>query len=166
MADAANATDEDVEEGGKKKLPLLMIVAPAAVVLLLVLGAGAYFLFFSAEPEPELDANGEEVVEAPETFFYALPDLTVNLTTADGRPAYLKMKISLEVLDRSVFDEIEPNIPKIMDTFQVYMRELRSTDLEGSGGLYRMKEELLRRINIAIFPAKVRAVLFQEILVQ
>lgn len=166
MADVADAADQgEGEEGGKKKLPI-MIIIPAAVVVLLLIGAGVFFFLFTGDEEPLVDESGEAVVEAPETFFYELPDLTVNLTTQDGRPAYLKMKISLEVTDRAVFSDIEPNIPKIMDTFQVYLRELRSTDLEGSGGLYRMKEELLRRINIAIFPSKIRAVLFQEILVQ
>ena len=45
-------------------------------------------------------------------------------------------------------------------------RELRKSDLEGSAGIYRLKEELRRRINVAIFPAQVDAILFKELLVQ
>lgn len=168
MANAADAADDTTDEVEVKKKPLLMkLLIPIVALVVIAAAAGGYFFFVAGgESEPTVGPDGQEIVEAPETYFYDLPDLTVNLTTADGRPAYLKMKIALEVTDRSIFNEIEPNIPKVMDTFQVYLRELRSTDLQGSGGLYRMKEELLRRINIAIFPAKVHAVLFQEILVQ
>jgi flagellar FliL protein len=53
-----------------------------------------------------------------------------------------------------------------MDAFQTYLRELRPSDLDGSAGLYRLKEELTRRVNAAISPNRVSAVLFKEIVVQ
>ena len=54
----------------------------------------------------------------------------------------------------------------MVDAFQVYLRELRKSDLEGSAGIYRLKEELRRRVNLAIYPAKIDSILFKEILVQ
>ena len=169
MANAADVADDvDGAEGedGAKKSPLKKFLIPIVAVVVLLLAGGAYFLFF-AGGQPQVNEDGEPIEAAePPSIYYNLPDLTVNLTTADGRPAYLKLRISLEIADRSVINDIEPQLPRVLDTFQVYLRELRSSDLEGSGGLYRMKEELLRRINIAIYPAKVRRVLFQEILVQ
>ena len=63
-------------------------------------------------------------------------------------------------------DQIQPYLPRILDAFQVNLRELRPADLEGSSGLFRLKEELLRRINTAVYPARVEGVLFKEILVQ
>jgi flagellar FliL protein len=57
-------------------------------------------------------------------------------------------------------------MPRIMDAFQTYLRELRPSDLEGSAGLYRLKEELTRRVNASIAPARINAVLFKEIVVQ
>jgi flagellar protein FliL len=62
--------------------------------------------------------------------------------------------------------ELQPMMPRVLDTFQVFMRELRPQDLEGSAGLYRLKEELTRRVNVAVFPARVEAVLFKELMVQ
>jgi len=46
------------------------------------------------------------------------------------------------------------------------MRELRPGDLNGSVGLFRLKEELTRRVNLAIAPGQVNAVLFKEIVIQ
>jgi flagellar FliL protein len=61
---------------------------------------------------------------------------------------------------------VEPYLPRILDAFQVYLREMRTSDLQGSAGVYRLKEDLQRRINAAIYPATVTNVLFKEILIQ
>ena len=57
-------------------------------------------------------------------------------------------------------------LPRIVDNFQVYLRELRLDDLRGSAGVYRLREELLARVNTAVRPAKIKDVLFKEMLVQ
>ena len=62
--------------------------------------------------------------------------------------------------------QIQPMMPRVMDTFQTYLRELRPSDLDGSAGLYRLKEELTRRVNATITPNRVNALLFKEIVVQ
>ena len=78
----------------------------------------------------------------------------------------LKVKVVLELPDQALSAQIEPLMPRIMDTFQTYLRELRPTDLDGSAGLYRLKEELTRRVNAAVAPNRITAVLFKEIIVQ
>jgi len=96
-----------------------------------------------------------------------LPEVLVNLSnTGSDRTQYLKVKVVLELPDALLMQQIQPVMPRITDTFQTYLRELRPTDLDGSAGLYRLKEELTRRVNIAIAPGKVNAVLFKEIVVQ
>jgi flagellar FliL protein len=57
-------------------------------------------------------------------------------------------------------------MPRIIDNFQVYLRELRLDDLRGSAGIYRLREELLMRVNTAAQPVHVKDVLFREMLVQ
>jgi flagellar FliL protein len=99
--------------------------------------------------------------------FIDLPEVLVNLSnTGSERTQYLKVKIVLELSDQLLAQQITPVMPRVMDTFQTYLRELRPTDLDGSAGLYRLKEELTRRVNVAIAPNKVNAVLFKEIIVQ
>ena len=100
--------------------------------------------------------------------FLDLPDVLVNLSSGGGneRTQYLKVKVVLELPDQELSAQIQPVMPRIMDTFQTYLRELRPTDLDGSAGLYRLKEELTRRVNAAIAPNHINAVLFKEIVVQ
>jgi flagellar FliL protein len=159
--------EAEVEGGGdaaapaKKKLPIMLIAMVAAAVVLLGGGAAAYFFVFAA-PKPAADHAG-----APETFTFNLPPMTVNLNNDDGSaPAFMKLTIALEVASEEVMTEIQPRMAKVVDAFQVYLRELRKSDLDGSAGIYRLKEELRRRVNIAIFPAQIESILFKEILVQ
>lgn len=164
-ADAAEAGGQEEAAGGSKKK--LVIFGLIGLVLLLAGGgAGAYFLgFFDAATPAAPQAAGEAAPERRPVVFYDLPEMTVNLST-DGRATYLKVRIALEVADKAAVQQIEPFLPRILDAFQVYLRELRPADLEGSSGLFRLKEELLRRINTAVYPARVEGVLFKEILVQ
>lgn len=146
----------------RKGPPIMLIAIAAAVVVLLGGGAGAYFMFFAgAKPAEE---HVEEV--HAEGFIFNLPPMTVNLNSNGGPAQFMKLTVALEVANEEVMTEIQPRIAKVIDAFQVYLRELRASDLEGSAGIYLLKEELRRRINLAIFPAQVDSVLFKEILVQ
>ena len=99
-------------------------------------------------------------------FFFEVPDLIVNLNTSGRKSTFLKIKIALELEGSQDVDRINDVLPRIVDNFQVYLRELRVDDLNGSAGMYRLREELLRRVNLAARPVKVRDVLFKEMLVQ
>ena len=161
--------DEDDESsdkpGGKKKLIII------AVVLLLAIGgiAAAYFTGL-LQPIIELitgeEATEEEKVDKENAVFFPLEELIVNLNAGGRNSTFLKIRVSLELADGGDISRIESVMPRIMDNFQVYLRELRIEDLKGSAGMYRLREELLTRVNAAAAPAKIQDVLFKEILVQ
>jgi flagellar protein FliL len=158
------AADVEIEDGAvaKKGKGRLIIIVAAAIVVLLA-GAGLY-LFLSAGKGA--DAAATEAAAAPQSFIFNLPPMTVNLNNEAEGEAFMKLTVALEVANEEMMTEIQPSMAKVVDAFQVYLRELRKSDLEGSAGIYRLKEELLRRVNIAIYPAKVESILFKEILVQ
>jgi flagellar FliL protein len=163
----AMADNDDKEDGAeaaaapKKSRKKLIIMAAAA---LLVGGGGAtWFFFFRAHGE-EVHAEAA-VPKAP--IFVDVPEVLVNLVGAPGeRIQYLKMKVVLEVKEEKQVEAIKPTMPRVSDIFQTYMRELRASDLNGSAGLFRLKEELTRRVNLAVAPSQVNAVLFKEIVIQ
>jgi flagellar protein FliL len=129
-----------------------------------ILGGGGGWFFF-------MRGHGEEVhAEAPPPkppSFVEVPDMMVNLVGAPGeRVQYLRVKIVLEVKEEKQVEAIKPNLPRVTDLFQTYLRELRPSDINGSAGLFRLKEELTKRVNNAVAPQVVSAVLFKEIVVQ
>ena len=141
----------------------LIIMAAAAVLVLGGGGGGAWFFFLGKKPQDEKPAP----VAVKPPAFLDMPDVLVNLSSnSNGRAHYLKAKIVLEVADQKIADEIKPVLPRVLDAFQTYLREMRSSDLEGSAGLYRLRDELTRRVNLAVAPSKINAVLFKEIVVQ
>lgn len=146
--------------GGRKKLIVISIVSA-----LLAAGAGGGYYFWQRSKAAEVD---KAVQLKKKAFFFDLPEITVNLAGAPGqeRPAYLRLKLALEVEDQKIIAEIQPLMPRVLDNFQIFLRELRPTDLEGSAGLYRLKEELVRRVNASIYPARIEAILFKDVLVQ
>lgn len=98
--------------------------------------------------------------------FLEIPPMIVNLTSADGNPRYLRLTVQLELVDPSQAGEVQAVMPRVIDQFQTYLRELRVKDLRGSAGIYRLQMELLWRVNQAAAPVEIKDVLFQEILIQ
>ena len=170
---AAEAEIEDGAAPAKKGIPKLFIIIGAAAIVVVLGGAGLFF-FLSSSSAPAADAEhgaaatGEhgETVHAPESFIFNLPPMVVNLNNEGSDAAFLKLTVALEVANQDMMTAIQPSMAKVMDAFQVYLRELRRSDLEGSAGIYRLKEELLRRVNVSIYPSRVESILFKEILVQ
>lgn len=187
--------EEGAAEGeapAKKKPPIVLIAAAAAV---LVLGGGGATAFLLMKPKPAAQgedghekpkkkekkaekgghgggeggaaAAGAPVIrEGPDgVVFYTLPDIVVNMQAADGRSTFLKLKLTFELPDEETADHLTPNLPRLQDMFQTFLRELRPEDLNGSQGSYQLRAELLRRVNLVAAPSKVNAVLIEEMLI-
>jgi flagellar FliL protein len=176
MAKAKAATAEEIEEaeapegegeqqpkkGLFAKLPLKWMLIGLGALLVLGGGGGAAWYMLAPKPEPKV-----AVPAAKPAVFVDLPEVLVNLSSVGSdRTQYLKVKVVLELPDQQMVQQIQPVMPRVMDAFQTYLRELRAGDLDGSAGLYRLKEELTRRVNASIAPSRVNAVLFKEIVVQ
>ncbi|WP_431301957.1 flagellar basal body-associated FliL family protein [Sediminicoccus sp. BL-A-41-H5] len=147
--------------GSKKKLLLL------AVPLLLVgAGAGVWFsgiLSPAPPPPPAAEAEPQPVNRQP--VFVNMPDITANLN-APGRRAFIRVKSQVEVAGPADAAALQAAMPRLVDLFTTYLREVRPEELRGSAGTHRLREELIARANIAAAPARVTDVLFTEILVQ
>jgi flagellar FliL protein len=158
QADGAAEVTEVVAPRGKLKLII------AAVAVLAIVGGGATWFFFLRHHGEDMHA---EMPPPKPPSYVEVPDMLVNLVNTPGeRVQYLKVKLVLEVKEEKQAEAIKPTLPRVIDIFQTYLRELRSSDLTGSAGLYRLKEELTRRVNTAVSPNQVSAVLFKEVVVQ
>ena len=176
------------EAPAKKKLPLkMLIIGGVAALVVLGGGGGAAFVFLKPKPDEAHAEKGKEkkkekkkeekggkegekgaavVREGPDgVVFYTMPDVVVNMQTADGRPTFLKLKLTLELPDEGAVEELDPAMPRLQDMFQTFLRELRPEDLSGSQGSYQLRMEILRRVNLVIAPSRANAVLIEEMLI-
>jgi len=183
------------EAPAKKKPPMLIIAIAGGVLLLAGVGGGAFLLLKpkseaaagehgkekKKEKKEEKGGHGEKkegeggaaaggpapvIKEGPDgVVFYTLPDIVVNMQTADGKSTFLKLKLTFELPDEETAEALTPNLPRLQDMFQTFLRELRPEDLNGSQGTFQLRVELLRRVNLVAAPAKVNAVLIEEMLI-
>jgi flagellar FliL protein len=147
---------------------ILMIAAPALVLVLAGGGAGAYFFLIKPHgADNNKAAKAQEIpLTPPQVAFSDVPDILVNIQSNDGTPAYLKLSLSLEMDNDLAKTGMQALMPRLVDQFQSYLRELRLEDLKGSEGVLRLKEELLRRADAAAAPYKVRDVLLKQMIIQ
>lgn len=168
------------EAGGFKAKKMILILIP--LIILIGGGAGAYFMGYldSVLPGHEVDCKTvqegdaeyegclKKLAEADSVpgVFVDVPDMVVNLNTGGRQRSYLKIVLKVELENAADQAKFETVMPRVVDQFQTYLRELRPDDLRGSSGLYRMKIELLNRVRAATPDIAVRDVLFQEMMMQ
>ena len=180
-------------EPQKKKLPIMLIAIAAGAIVVLGGGGATAFFLLKPKPVQTAEAKAKDekakeaakkkkekkgekkgeggeklagvVKEGPDgVVFYTMPDLSANMQTQDGRPSYLKLKVTFELPNEDAVPTMEENMPRLQDMFLTFMRELRHEDVAGSQGNYTLRMEIQRRVNLVIAPAKVNSVLIEEML--
>jgi flagellar FliL protein len=173
---AADAVEAAPKKGGKKKLVLI-----ALPVLLIGAIAG---LWFGGVLPPLLGMGGttteaaatapQAPAPAPQPAFIDLPEIVANLNAPGRRQSFVRLRARLEVSRTEDVAAVTAAMPRLVDLFATYLREVRPEELRGSAGTQRLREELIARATIAIAPEargdrptpRVTDVLFVEILVQ
>jgi flagellar FliL protein len=167
-------------DSGESRINAKKIILFVMLPLFIIIGAGAGLYFSgaldkmmaagekSSHEKADSDKSGEHEGEAVAggAYFLPMPDIIVNLSTQGGQPRYLRLRVQLEMESQSDLEAVKAVMPRVVDQFQTYLRELREKDLRGSAGIYRLQIELLARVNAAAYPVEVKDVLFQEILIQ
>ncbi|MET3412386.1 flagellar basal body-associated protein FliL [Methylobacterium sp. 1030] len=177
----ASAEDGETKAEGAPKGKKKLMIMVALAVLIAGGGAGAFLMMRGGGQGDGKEAaqggghgggHGDAKGAGPDAkkavVFVDVREMLLNLSPElpQDKAKYAKVRISLELKDAKVEEEVKPLMPRVEDALQVYMRELRASDITNSMGLFRLREELLRRINIALYPAKVDAVLFKDVIVQ
>ncbi|MBR0657575.1 flagellar basal body-associated FliL family protein [Plastoroseomonas arctica] len=171
MSEPADAPDADSRQARSGRKRLLLIVAPLGLI---GIGAGLWFsgilsgvLGHAAPPAAAAPAPGAPAEQArPVPTFIDMPEILANLNAPGRRPTYIKLRSKIEVARAEDVAAVQAAMPRLVDLFQTYLREMRPEELRGSAGTHRLREELMARANIAAAPARISDVLFVEILVQ
>lgn len=110
--------------------------------------------------------SGAPVEARPAAIFLELPEIIANLNAGPRRNSFIKLRPKIELAKAEDQAAVQAAMPRLLDLFQTYLREMRPEELRGSAGTYRLREELIARANIALAPVRVVDVLFPEMIVQ
>lgn len=144
-------------------IPLAKVATWLAAVLLVTASAVAGYRL-SAGPDAFERLFGEGGAKPAELSFVDLPEVIVNLHSA-SHSRYLKIAVTLAVAPERRLP-VERMQPQVMNALQEFLRGLDDRDLEGSAGLFRLRTELHRRLDLVLGEAVVADVLLRNILTQ
>lgn len=144
-------------------IPLARLAAwIAALLVVLASAVGGYRL--SAGPGALERVFADSPAGPVEMSFVDLPEVIVNLHAA-SHSRFLKIAVTLAVEPERRLS-VEGMQPQIMNAMQEFLRGLDDRDLEGSAGLFRLRTELHRRLDLVLGEAVVTDVLLRNILTQ
>lgn len=166
-------------KGGSRR-KLLILAAPALLAAILaglwfggilppLIGMGAKPAHTEAgatKPEGAREGKAEAAKADKTTSIIEIPEIVANLNAGARRTSYVKLHARLELSRPEDEAALKNAMPRLLDLFQTYLREIRPEELRGSAGTYRLREELIARANIALAPIRVVDVLFPELLIQ
>jgi len=168
MSDGERKGDDGSEvppkKGGKK---MLLLAIP---VVLIAIGAGLWFsgilpgLLGSKKKVDPTQVSAAKL--AAPVVYLDVPEIITNLNVPGRRQSYLKLHAKLELGGAEDTAPVTAAMPRILDLFQTYLRDMRPEELRGSEGSYRLREELVGRASVAAAPAHVQDVLFEEFIIQ
>jgi flagellar FliL protein len=162
---AAEGEVGETAPAGKNKKKLILLAVP---VLLVAIGAGLWFsgiLPNMLHGKPAATAAAQKGETGPPVFV-DVPEMVTNLNVPGKRQSFIKFHAKLELGRKEDEAAVQAVMPRILDLFQTYVRDLRPEELRGSEGSYRLREELINRASIAAAPAEIRDVLFVEMVIE
>ena len=180
-AQAAAAGHEGEADGAPKRGRKKLLILLAVPLLLAAVGGGLWASGMlgkllggkqesaHAEEAGGTGASGNAAATPaprPPPVFLDVPDVIANLNSGARRTGFIKLRSKLELARAEDAAAVQAAMPRLLDLFTTYLREIRPEELRGSAGTWRLREELLARANVAVAPARVTDVLFLEIIQQ
>ena len=153
---------ESTDVAAKRKR--LKIIAAVVAVLLLIAGGLGYYFLVMEHGDGKQEAAEDKAAEA--AIYVPAPEMIVNLRTPDGQSAFLKINFAIAAHDEAAGEMLQERMPEIRDALQPFLRELRPEDLAGSAGVFRIKEEMTRRVKNRVGPDMVDDILIQDLIQQ
>jgi len=169
----------DEEAGAKKSGGILPLINMVLLVLVLAVGGFVAWKVMQLDTPPaeggkapaqtedttlpEADIESENPDAPP--IFIDLSDITVNLADPDAA-RFLRAKIKLEVRSEKNQTKVEDHMIEINDLIITNLTSKEFKDIRTPQGKYKLKEELIYRINQLIGGKPVKGLYFTEFVSQ
>ena len=110
------------------------------------------------------DSRVVQVIEEP--TFYDLPQTIIQISTNKRAAQLMRVTIRLNLARRSDVRLIESDIPLLVNEMQTILRQLRIDDLQDRNTRSELRKLLIKRFSELVPLAKIRDLLFKEVMIQ
>jgi flagellar FliL protein len=154
-ADDESGASEPTRSGGRRKMILI-----AAAIALLGVGAGLWFSgVLPALLGTQHSAHSPEQAGTSTPSYVDVPEMITSLNTM-RQPQYVKLTVRFQVMNQKDLERLKVVMPRLQDLVLTHIREMRSEELHRSADIYRLREEIITRANVAASPARITDVQF------
>jgi flagellar FliL protein len=164
--------EEELVPPKPRKFRKLLIVL---ILLIFLIGAAIGTVIFLAPgviPD-SLDFWGvkgagkkeKETEKKSQGYIYGMDPFVVNLAD-QGRPRYLKIKISIESQEMKVNEEYGKRLPQLRDMILTVLASKSYGEISDSEGKMKLREEIITKLNRLLRTFQVKTVYFTEFMIQ
>lgn len=160
------AAEVDKKEEAATKKGNGLIIGIVAVVLIAA-GAGAYLVLSGMKDGKEAAAKAVEssIEEPAKGTIFVLEPFIVNLQDNSGT-RYLKLTVNLELPPGSMLTELNNQSTQIRDSLIILLSSKSYSDIGTVEGKYKMRDEIVARVNQYLTKSKVNTAYFTEFVIQ
>jgi flagellar FliL protein len=163
--------EEVVPPKSKKFLKLLIVL----FILIFLIGAAIGAVIFLAPGiipdslkfwgEKGAGKKEKETEKKSQGYIYSMDPFIVNLAD-QGRPRYLKIRISIESQEIKVNEEYEKRLPQLRDMILTVLSSKSYGEISDSEGKKKLREEIILKLNRLLRGFQVKTVYFTEFMIQ
>lgn len=171
--------DEEKEKSSGEKPPKkkskfkLILIILVVLILLGLLGAAAYVLFLKPKSGENIAQQTAETSTVPKPVnnsqkigpLYSFETFIVNLADPGGT-RYLKISMQAELDSDKLSDEMEMRKPQIRDIILTVLSSKTYAEVSTAQGKLALKQEIIRRINLALTTGAAKSIYFTEFVSQ
>jgi flagellar FliL protein len=164
--------EEEIVPPKPRKSRRLLIVL---IILIFLIGAamGAVVLLAPGVIPDSLNLWGikgagkkqKEPEKKEQGHIYSMEPFIVNLAD-QGRPRYLKMRVSIESQEMKPNEEYEKRLPQLRDMILTVLSSKSYKEISDSEGKKKLREELILKLNQLLHRFQVKTVYFTEFMIQ
>ena len=150
-----------MENKTEKKSKLGLIIIILLVVVLLMTTVVGYFLISGTRVSDIVEKMNPE-----EQHTVLLKEFLVNLKFENNRKNYLKVQIALMYTDKKQMLLIDSNTSKIRDVILFELRKYNAEEILVGDAMIKLKEDIIRELNIALEADIIKDVYFTDLVIQ
>ncbi|MDZ5760938.1 flagellar basal body-associated FliL family protein [Lyticum sinuosum] len=154
--------DENVKDSVKKRIIFYIVSMSIGLLLIYIYGKDTDTCKNQKNIPAALNQDPDLLEE--QKVYYEMRDIIVQLETDNTK--FLKITLNVKFYDKKAYEKTISILPQVEDVIQSYLRQMQPDGLNSNFSMYKLRGDLLLRMNTLIYPEKIDAIFIKDILIR